>query len=809
MPTAINKPPSTANLLDRIVYVTPTGKVVKSDERFSSPASNWNCYKRLYDEDRDNGRMHNRAQVMKLRDGWPILSQAKLQGDGQGWRANHNNMTAFTVHNQHAAALWALEFNVENFIRVKLMDPEKAKAEQVDMRAMCGVIAEEYTRTMKAWPDLYYEQMMVASDEVTFGIGYPVWFDELDFRTETVPHGFVKVPPTTRASIEAYKVVYIERDMQVVDLLNIVDNPAAKDMGWDTKAIIRLLIRRYYEGKPDRADKYSNEEWATVLSRLTNIDDNVSDLDTVQLVHCFVEDPAQAGKEPSVSQYVFEAVEAADERVYLCERHGKRKDVTQVFCPYFYNVGNGYIRGIRGALQMLYPQLVNSLKMELGLMDAAVLSATVLLEDGGSNDLRTIKLGPIARLPAGSVPVQRSFTPNLEGLVSVYGLMDKQMNEHAGIYSQMVGSNLSGGDRRTAEEVRTQTEKEGTLTSFQTMIQNTHRDRYHRECLRRLLTNKRQGWKGFEESEAFRQRCTKRGVPEWMLDPKELDVQAERAFGYGSASMARMAMERLVGAVKEGMEYDQDGIKAIVRDFTALTAGWEHVDDYAPRTDRDTTPSAETSFAQLENDAIADGKQVVYGENQNHLVHAQMPIAMLMQLAQAYEAGKKGQGQPLDPRRLIPAFVVGLPHIQAHLSQLGSQAGSKNRVQPLYQAYKELNAVANRMVNDARAIAEQEQKAAIEAAQQAQPEMAARDPVLRLEARKDAVAQADIQRNNAVAAAEIQRKSAKAEVDMKAKMMKTMASVQDRMNPGQGAPVVPSIPPMQEIPMLEGEQGIV
>jgi hypothetical protein len=257
-----------------------------------------------------------------------------------------------------------------------------------------------------------------------------------------------------------------------------------------------------------------------------------------------------------------------------------------------------------------------------------------------------------------------------------------------------------------------------------------------------------------------------------------------------------MALNSLMNAATQGV-YDQAGTRNIVRDYTALQVGWDVVDRYAPAFSRDESPSAESSFATIENNDIMDGKMPQVAESQDHLVHTMMPVAMLENMARNYNAARQGQAAPVDPRRMLPAFGIGMQHAGEHLNLLARNVANRGKAQEIGERMKELDKFFKGLQRDAQQLMAAEQKAMQENAAAIQDEAAQRDPTLRAEARKDATTQADIQRKDAVAAAEVQRKAAKAQVDMQAKALKTMQQV------GAQAPVPPMMGPVVDV----GEAG--
>ena len=744
-----------------IQTVTPTGTPVPDTARFSDAGVFHSIYKRLYDEDNTNGRARKRATVQGIIDGNPIYPDSDLRKDGQGWRANFNPREAEGIRNANAAALWSLifstEFQVEVKSRINTLTP-------ADINEQCQKIARNYTDTMLAWDDYLPHVLVVTNDIVAFGIGYLFWFDPFDFRPTSIPHGAVKLPPRTKATLEGMDVLFVEDSIPAHRLLALVGNDKASDIGWNVAEIKKVLVRRYaakVNNGNDKDVKYDVSSWESAQQQIKNNDlgDSFGEMEGIPVVWGFVK--SADGK--TISQYCVENTVSIplSGRAFMFEQHGKRNNLSECGCPFFYNIGDGYVRSIKGQMQSLYPQLLTGARMLLATIDAALLSATVVVQDQGGTDMRMTKLGPITRIPQGTMPIQTSFQPRLEGLIAVRTLMAQLMNQNAGVYKMSPEQVGRTGQPATAEQVRAESENEARLESFQAMLFYLHLDRMHREIMRRLLSDIPEGVRGYEESKAFVKKCKDDGVNADLLKAKNLIVRASRAIGYGSAKMASMISQNLFEIASKG-GYDQIGRREAIRRMTAVLVGWDQVDALAPRQNRDEVATNETSIAVLENDTIRNGGTVAVGTDQNHSLHAEAVISLLAPLADAYVAGKNGTAQPVDPRAILPAFNVGVKHLSQHIAEGAGGLGNEDLFKGYAKVRDQLEGVRKALVRDAQTIMLREQ----EAAQQQQPQPSPEELDIM---RKNAAAQSDIERRNALAAADVRRKDVKAGSDIRRK----------------------------------------
>jgi hypothetical protein len=411
------------------------------------------------------------------------------------------------------------------------------------------------------------------------------------------------------------------------------------------------------------------------------------------------------------------------------------------------------------------------------------------------------------------MPLQTNFSPRMEGMIATRAMMSGLMQSNAGVYEAVSDQMDRRNAEKSAEQVKVEAEKEARLSSFQTMLFYSNIDRLYRECLRRLLSDTPSSSPGYEQAKKFKDRLKELEIDERLLDPKNLMVRAMRSSGYGSTTMARMVSERIAANAKEGL-YDQAGAKQAIRDLTAQLAGWDMVDRYAPSIDRNTIPTNETSIATLENNSIAKGEPVAVGTDQNHIIHAEAVFSLLEPIAGEYMKGlanarQQPSGQEYDPRRILPAFRAGIPHLNGHFKEGRRSKANEGWATQAGKRIKALEKAGAKIASDANRAAIQESEArrkAYMAQQQAASQMT---PEAMNEQRKNAVTQADIARKDAVASSDIRRKEAKTATDIRLKAAKqgqNMAHTQqnhamamERENEGMGT--IPEYTP-------EGEMGM-
>jgi hypothetical protein len=121
-----------------------------------------------------------------------------------------------------------------------------------------------------------------------------------------------------------------------------------------------------------------------------------------------------------------------------------------------------------------------------------------------------------------------------------------------------------------------------------------------------------------------------------------------------------VAFDRLMGIFGSLPDY---GKQNLIWDIASETAGYENASRYAIQPGESEKPTMDASIAQLENNSLLSGGQVMVLDGQNDLVHAKVHIEALNPLIeQAQEALQ------VDPMQLAP-MLGGINALNAHVAQ--------------------------------------------------------------------------------------------------------------------------------------------
>jgi hypothetical protein len=346
-------------------------------------------------------------------------------------------------------------------------------------------------------------------------------------------------------------------------------------------------------------------------------------------------------------------------------------------------------------------------------------------------------------------------------------------------------SNTGAYRQRSVEENQTPTLGQAQMNFQQQAVLGkgsnnryyAHLDKWHRETVRRILDPAQaRGVPGGAEALEFRARCVMRGIPEAVLDFRNIRrVTATRSLGYGSPELRDMATKELVALIPY---MDETGRNHALRARASALpgVGMHYVDSFFPPIEKAGVPNAHAALAVLENNALRmpNGSALVEPQ-QNHSTHFDVHMSDVMRHVQ----------NPASPpqEKLLHMEQAG-PHLNQHLNALRGDPTRKNEVQQKEKMLQQLGKVSDQLGQQVQeAMAAQAQNGQTPP-QQPSPEMAKvmgelqlkgmkTQGELELKARKHAQQE---QLADAKTASGIQRETARAKAAIQTEAARTAAA---------------------------------
>jgi len=270
----------------------------------------------------------------------------------------------------------------------------------------------------------------------------------------------------------------------------------------------------------------------------------------------------------------------------------------------------------------------------------------------------------------------------------------------------------------------------------------------------------------------FHDNCLKRGFPKEAFNYVEA-VRAYRPIGRGSKIERNQILSYLLNL---SSMMPTDVRTRILRDSIASVADQEYLESIWPKEDLPVGPTSGEAEAQLENGNFNQLLNNIILTKQDHISHATVHIAFLLEhvnairnaLMQNEEQGKAMLLQ--DGPKVLKMAEIMSPHIQEHMNMMWKTNKKSAETQGIFNAYETTYAFVTQLAQQYQALAKKvaQQNQDNQSQQMSQEQIKQQIEWFKVQqdqARKDAIASADIQRENQKALAEMNRTVA----DMKQK----------------------------------------
>ena len=457
-------------------------------------------------------------------------------------------------------------------------------------------------------------------------------------------------------------------------------------MGWNVKAVKMAMLTADQAGISSSG--WSETEWERLQMQLKNNDLAAAPsgrTQTVEIIHLWVQE-----FDGTVSMYLVSdqhLVGEGKDDPWLFERRHEYNEVRNAFTFFCYGIGtNGTYHSISGILRKIYPQVQVSNRLRSKMVDAAAMSAGVMLQPENElayDRMQYVTYGPYTLLPAKDVAsyVERASPNLMQNVTPVLADMERTINQRAGQFS---GSSPFGNQaEKTRFQVQAEIEALSRVGASQLNLFYPAWGRHLREATRRIIRdNYSDASPGGKEAKRFRERLELRGFPLELL--KYVDIEAvdcERAVGSGSFAQ-RTAM--LLELTEVSGAYDEVGRHNLFRDRTAAALkSYQLADRYIPRMPGDVRPPMDKKIAELENGNMRRGDEIPVEVNEKHVVHLEVHLPMIAEIIQAVDSGQMELEVAVGPMINIHGHCV------AHLEQLQQDPTIQSKVAQFREALQQ------------------------------------------------------------------------------------------------------------------------
>lgn len=656
--------------------------------RIQSVHSAWTLFQHLVEDCGEQA--FRRAMVQGLVDGRAPVSPEKMTRMGLGNEPNVNWREAESIIRQKTATLWSMFVDMPTIASFQLKDPNAE-------RIVAGRVAtklETLTTSMirDEWPDFHYVIMLRNQQLMIHGLGTTYWPDPRDWRSRTALATSVLLPPTTRCQPSAIEKIILLDAMPCSDLFDIIEGGDIE--GWNKNQIRKAMVRALSEKKENLSELTEYERMARLI-RAGSADAPPIDVTSIPIAHLLIKETDSG----MISHYVFPSQQEPTEKDdFLYQRQDLYPDMSRAVNIAFYDIADGYVRGVRGLGWKIFPFCETSNTFLNRVISGANLSAGLIVqpenEQAASKVMEIKRRGPITSIPPNLRTIQNTFAPPLEALIQVRSMMQQVLNFNDGVFH--VGREPWQTAERSATEISTVQQHEARFEAHTTAWYYVAWNTWLQETVRRL----------FEDPE-FKARARQLMVPEEWIRYEAWHVSAIKAIGMGSAQL-RQAYTR--EAIQLAPYLDTEGTRNVLADFISARFGHEYTDRYLPE-DESVETRIGFSTAMMENAHFKNGDIIPVADGHDDIAHLAGHLPAFQKIAEKIQNGEAGTEEDLK------LLVIGLQHCTVHLQRMvrnpATQGVAKQIARTLSSFGPVIDRIEQTLVQQAK-MAAQQQKAQME-----------------------------------------------------------------------------------------------
>lgn len=643
--------------------VDPTSKKLIKRGRLKDAAALTTLHITLFNEDLYSSQ--KRAMIQAAAGGDAPKNQLRQTRLGLAGTANINWGELGQALEEAQKPWWRFLESVDSFISTPLLQDYL----DVQMRSIIEpILAEEFTRMLNQWPSFRPRWCQMVNLFVSEGIALTLHNDPFDWRWIVKGLEDLKFPRDTIADVnyldvvtcqdymrpdelmskiesedegeEAYKKAFPETEIEITQKIVPADSP-------DGQPAVEQEVEVEQEGGEGSGGKYKRYwnkkaviEAIKETSGSKGLDTNDPEAiatawkgndisygltaNTVRVIHGYVKE-----LDGTVSHYIgrFDGV---GEFLYKCE--GKFNNISELLTDFIENVGTtGNFHSIRGLGFKLFSSTTGQNKLINKFLDNAMFASTPHISTD-NEDLNVEKaftpMGPYMMMASG-LNFQQTHHPDVNtnlapALQIITGLVRSRSAASAPVLSAQVDRT-----RKTAEQVQTETEMQGSLqaSSFSMFLapwERLLRTTFKRVCRPDYLESDPGGMEVHKFYNRLLMRLKVIGVVsieevKAILEQVDFDaMEVNSGVGKGSASERRA----VVNALRESLagQLDPAGQRFLNRLTAASYAGYQIANELVPA-EPGLRPPQDAQIAQLENSVMSAGQPPAFEPNQDHFVH--------------------------------------------------------------------------------------------------------------------------------------------------------------------------------------------
>jgi len=630
-------------------------------------------------------RSRNRARIQGLIDGNPPYDRAKLRRMGQENRSNTNFKEAKGLCKGRKASYFDLLVGVKNLAKISFKrhimgnSTAEAHAEIRQFYKLEDVISEEFNRLLREWSGFVYHTSKFEQEMVYHGVGFAYFKDPVDWRFHSAGLNDILIPSDTPSDVSQFEIVVIKNKYSLSFLYDLIRDADAiktsESVGWNIEVVKKLIANHTFN--KDRGSGTWEITPEDIQQRLKDSSFTKSFTDTEPISCDFIYWKELSGKISMGIIPDFRLLEDNDAKKWLFMATDTYDSVENLMTVFYYELGNGNHHSVRGVGYDIFNHIDLTNKLFNNMMDGAALASSIVLQSTGggysrSNNIKSVRVGPITVIPQGFQAVQSNFRPDFNSMVSVVKTVDAILDNNVGISRPDVTGAGTKGAPTSARGETIKVQKETRLERTEILMHYVSLDRLYKEILRRVLNPEYGEYDlGYGSAKAFRDACEIRGVPKELLSFDNLDIKATRAIGAGSPMMKDLQSQALLQLTPM---VGEQGKQAILRTRVEALAGIENSDLIMSDFDAMHLPGNDDSIAQIETNQMITGLPALAALGQEHKGHIEIHMSGLDVVLKKLSDGTSSY----TDASVFVAFLI--EHIDKHISLMSGNPMYENDV---------------------------------------------------------------------------------------------------------------------------------
>lgn len=655
-------------------------------------------YKKLRKADESSA--YSRSLIQNLFNGNPPYTKAELRRRGLSWISNTDWGEFRSAINLNASSIWNMLVDVPEFVSLSTdwEDPQHPE------KNYGMILARRFTQILREWRSFYFVIMFRIQEMLKFGVGTIFWADEDTWKCSNVRCSNFLVSAKAECDIDKIEIAMIRDEISMIELYrNVQDEEAARDMGWDVPGV-KAVIKHFFENHPSlTGDRYSISDWESIGTAIQNLDDACdAEFDGVRIVHIYSKERYQKDEPNQITHQIIWQDDTEDTMKFLYEKPRRYKNMARVFHNFFFGIGEGYFKSVRGLGRDIFPHAHASNRLLNSMLTGVEMAGGMVLQLGSGASAESVhiaKKGPVYLLPADVDAQQRQVLPSLDPIVGARKVISNVQDNNSGLYR---GRDEQIGDPRSATEIQKESFQEARTEGNQAVFFYVQHEEWLKEMFRRIMNpDYDPDAEGYEEHERLMELLDHDQFPEVLLDPDMWVLRAKRSIGLGSMSQKLQItawMTSMMGALSEQAR------RNVLRHAFAVRVGWENVDEFVSELDDTTLFTMIHSMAEGENVDMLNGAQRTVAVDDPHGIHMYIVTQKIAEIAKAFEA----QGQANE--QMLMAMQLLLQHASQHLQYMAQDKTREAQVKQYQKAMQQFSGILQKMAAIVQQMAKQQAK---------------------------------------------------------------------------------------------------